>query len=248
MPVRPIVLCTDYGVAGPYVGQLKLALYRQAPSVPTIDLCHDLPPFQIPAAATLLAVWFDELPPDGILLAVVDPGVGGTRAGVVVQCENRLLVGPDNGLFTLIAAEKTAWRLDWQPPRLSASFHGRDLFAPIAAQLATQSRTPADCGPPHALTPLPAFSPQQILYIDPFGNAMTGLRACEIPETALLQINGHDLQFAPTFCTVPLGQPFWYENANGLVEIACNQGHAAQQLGLKIGSPLILNGLGSRTE
>src|SRR6516165_4036541 len=134
-----IVLFNDFGLEGPYTGQVKTVLCRTAPGVPVVDLFANAPAGKPKPAAYLLAaygVWF---PPGTVLLAVVDPGVGGTRAAVIVEADGRLYVGPDNGLFELVVRRaKTArsWRISWRPPGLSASFHGRDLFAPVAAQLA----------------------------------------------------------------------------------------------------------------
>ena len=144
-----IVLFTDFGWQGPYVGQMKAVLAQQAPDQTVIDLMHDAPVFNSRAAAYLLASLVEPFPKDTVFLAVVDPGVGsGERRPCVLQADGRWYVGPDNGLFNVIAkqsAEYTAWVIDWQPDSLSDSFHGRDLFAPVAAQLAS-GQLPADDG------------------------------------------------------------------------------------------------------
>ncbi len=128
-----IVLFTDFGVAGPYVGQMKAVLYREAPGVPVVDLFADAPAARPKPSAYLLAAYAAWFPPGSVLLAVVDPGVGGSRAAVVVEADGRRYVGPDNGLFELVVRRaKTVRfrRISWRPRGLSASFHGRDLFAP----------------------------------------------------------------------------------------------------------------------
>jgi S-adenosylmethionine hydrolase len=237
-----IVLFTDFGTAGPYLGQMKTVLHRDAPGVPVVDLFADAPPAKPKPSAYLLAAYGAWFPPASVLLAVVDPGVGGGRAAVVVEADGRRYVGPDNGLFELVARRAgtlRSWRIVWRPPLLSASFHGRDLFAPVAAQLAKDA-LPQD----HLLAAeierradWPDELPE-IVYIDHFGNAVTGVRAATLPAAARLGAGGRLLPRARTFSDLPAGEAFWYENANGLAEIAVTSGRAAATLGLVLGSPI----------
>lgn len=237
-----IALCTDFGLAGPYTGQVKAVLHQVAPGVPVIDLFADLPAANPRPAAYLLAAYGSWFPPGTVLLAVVDPGVGGARAAVVVEADGRFYVGPDNGLFEIVlrrASDGRASEILWRPAKLSASFHGRDLFAPVAARLAVGVL------PEGALrrvsigrfTDWPDDLPE-IVYIDGYGNAMTGLRAAALPAAAKLCAGGHVLSRARTFSDMPAGAAFWYENSNGLAEIAVNAGPAAGVLGLSIGTPV----------
>ncbi|MCP5419191.1 MAG: SAM-dependent chlorinase/fluorinase [Gammaproteobacteria bacterium] len=233
-------LFTDFGLHGPYTGLLKLALAKWAPGVPVIDLFHDVPPFESQAAAYLLAAYVPEFPKGTVFLGVVDPGVGSARDGLIVHADDYWLVGPDNGLFDRVAARAgrfEAWRITWHPPRLSASFHGRDLFAPVAGMLATQPSIADALGQRIELKlhDWPKELPR-IIYIDHYGNAMTGIRAQAIPQAAQLIIDGQDLRWSRTFAQVPVGQGFWYENSSGLVEIAVNQGSAAKCFDLRVGS------------
>ena len=141
-----IVLFTDFGVTGPYVGQMKAVLCQRAPTVPVIDLMHDAPNYDTQASAYLLASLVSEFPEESVFLCVVDPGVGGQRRPVIARINRRWYVGPDNGLFNTIArhaldtskgmSEIQWWEITWRPERLSSSFHGRDLFAPVAIILA----------------------------------------------------------------------------------------------------------------
>ncbi len=239
-----IVLFTDFGLEGPYVGQMKAVLYRKAPNVPVVDLFADAPAFDAPAAGYLLAAYVAEFPPGSVFLCVVDPGVGGGRRAALVKAAGRWFVGPDNGLFnTLVCRTSNVrwWDIVWRPTRLSASFHGRDLFAPVAAGLAlgelppveeqqVSSRVPADW--PHDL--------DRIVYVDRYGNAMTGLRAVTITTGSTLEVNGKRLARANTFSDVPVGEGFWYENANGLAEIAINQGRAADTFQLSCGDTVVV--------
>ena len=138
-PGAMIVLCTDFGLEGPYTGQVKAVLARAAPAVPVIDLFADLPPFRPQGAAYLLAAYGEFFVAGDVIPTVVDPGVGGPRAALALEADGRWYVGPDNGIFELVLRRAQAargWRIDWRPPALSATFHGRDLFAPVAAALA----------------------------------------------------------------------------------------------------------------
>ena len=219
-----IVLFTDFGWQGPYVGQMKAVLAQQAPDQVVIDLMHDAPVFQPRAAAYLLASLVELFPSDSVFLAVVDPGVGsGGRRPCVLKADGRWYVGPDNGLFNIIAkqsAECVAWVIDWQPDSLSDSFHGRDLFAPVAAQLA--------CGQLPAMTETSlAQNPEEwpadlaeIIYLDSFGNAMTGLHGARINKDASLVVKGNRINYTRVFAEAEKAQPFWYVNSIGLVEFA----------------------------
>jgi S-adenosyl-L-methionine hydrolase (adenosine-forming) len=237
-----IVLFTDFGLEGPYTGQVKAVLYRAAPGVPVIELFADAPAGRPKPAAYLLAaygVWF---PPGTVFLAVVDPGVGGPRAPVIVEADGRWYVGPDNGLFELVmrrADGVRTWEILWRPEPLSASFHGRDLFAPLAAQLARGEHPahPSRASEIGRHSDWPDDLPE-IVYVDKYGNAMTGLRGDLLPREARLAVSGRVLKHARTFSDVPTGEAFWYENSNGLAEIAVNAGRAADALQLVIGSPV----------
>ena len=237
-----IFLFTDFGLEGPYIGQMEAVLYRQAPDVPVINLFADVPAFDIEGASCLLAAYTEGLPEGSIILAVVDPGVGGERPGAVVQADGRWYIGPDEGLFGIIARQAHDlqwWEIDWRPEQLSSSFHGRDLFAPVAAMIA--------CGEPvpgRSVKPDPCRHAdvqenlQRVVYVDSFGNAVTGLRASGLAPDARLEVCGRELVRARTFSSVPPGAPFWYENSNGLAEIAVNRGRANRVLGISVGTPV----------
>ena len=210
-----IVLFTDFGLHGPYTGQMKAVLHQMAPGIPTIDLFSDAPVGNPKASAYLLAVYAEWFPAGTVFLCVVDPGVGGTRPSVIVEADGRR------------AAETLSWDIDWKPERLSASFHGRDLFAPVAAMLARGEPPPGR--PRLDETERRRDWPEdlaEIVYIDHFGNAMTGLRAARLPAGARLATGDRVLESATTFSNRPPGTAFWYENSNGLAEIAVNQGRA----------------------
>lgn len=231
-----ILLFTDFGFQGPYVGQMHAAIRAIAPPLPVIDLMHDAPAFAPRASACLLAALASEWPVGAVVAAVVDPGVGSPRLPLAVRAAGRWLVGPDNGLLVPAARAldpAPAWyRIAWQPSRLSASFHGRDLFAPTAARIAN-----GDTGGLAPLETLPAGAgwPAEeaaVVYIDGYGNVMTGLQP---RPGAVLVARNRRFDERRTFADAARGEAFWYKNALGLAEIAINQGHAASRLGLALG-------------
>jgi S-adenosylmethionine hydrolase len=241
-----ILTVTDFGPQGPYLTQMKAVLRREAPGVTVLDLFSDAPAFNARASAYLMTAYVDEFPTETVFLCVVDPGVGGARDAVVVRAGRRWFVGPDNGLMAIVArraGDAQAWRIDWQPAHLSASFHGRDLFAPVAGRLASGDLPPGR--PVDPATLLGHDWPEElheVVYIDHYGNAMTGVRAATVPDNATVTIAGRTLVRARPFSDVPVGTPFWYDNANGLLEIAVNQGRADTALAATAGTPITIAG------
>jgi S-adenosylmethionine hydrolase len=239
-----IVLCTDFGLEGPYTGQVKAVLARAAPAVPVIDLFADLPPFRPQAAAYLLAAYSESFMPGDVIVTVVDPGVGGARAALALEADGRWYIGPDNGVFELVLrrAQEAArcWRIDGRPAALSATFHGRDLFAPVAARLALGQAPPGEEAAPTRYPDWPNDLPE-IAYVDRYGNAMTGMRAAMLPADTELEVGGARIPRARTFSDVPQGTLLWYANANGLAEIAANGASAAATLELAPGAPVAVH-------
>ncbi|MCD2451722.1 SAM-dependent chlorinase/fluorinase [Methylicorpusculum oleiharenae] len=231
-------LFTDFGPAGPYLGQMESVLRQSAPHLPVINLVSDAPSANPFASSYLLAALRSSFPENTIFLTVVDPGVGGTRRPVVLFAEGQYFVGPDNGLLNTVAvqAETVEWyEVIWRPDVCSTSFHGRDLFAPVACALANGLLS--DYCKPLPKSDLSSWSSDcnQIIYFDFYGNVMTGSRYKPDLDGCQLFINGHCIDQASTFCSVETGRPFWYCNSSGLIEIAVNQGKAQDLLNLKIG-------------
>jgi len=240
-----IVLFTDFGPTGPYTGQMTAALRKIAPQVPVIDLLSNAPAFEPQASAYLLSALTCDFPDDSVFLGIVDPGVGGDRMPVIVKAATQWFVGPDNGLFDIVIRRSGindvgVWRITHEPEHLSASFHGRDLFAPAAATIALGHAVP---GEQIAIDDLRhtgwSDDLEKIIYIDHFGNAMTGMRAQTLTAGTALRISNSTIIHAHVFSDVETGALFWYENANGLVEIAVNQGRA-DNLGLTVGAPVTI--------
>ncbi|MEE8388895.1 MAG: SAM-dependent chlorinase/fluorinase [Acidiferrobacterales bacterium] len=240
-----IVLYTDFGSQDSYVGQLHAVLAQQAPGIAVIDLFHHVPNHDIRAGAYLLPSFVSAFPENTVFICVVDPGVGSERRPLILRADNIWFVGPDNGLFQILArraSQVECLTIDWRPDKLSPSFHGRDLFAPVAAML-SRGELP-DATPVELHTGEDAQWPDdlaEVVYIDHFGNAITGYRATALPQDASIRISGKLLRPANTFSEVTRGTAFWYENANGLVEIAVNQGRAAEQLAIRLGMLFSVN-------
>lgn len=236
---------TDFGQDGPYVGQMHAAALTVCPQARLVDLMHDAPRFDLMAASVLLAALARDMPLAAMTVAVVDPGVGTERPAVMVEADGRFFVGPGNAIFTHLArfaGTARAWRIDWQPDRLSRSFHGRDLFTPFAARILDAGLAPPEDDSLNALDPGdPAINnpdwpdnPARIVYVDHYGNAMTGLRASALDQGTRLWVGGMAVDHAPVFAAVPEGHGFWYENSSGLAEIAVNRGSAAGAYGLSV--------------
>ncbi len=237
---------TDFGATGPYQGQMDAVLASQAPMTPAVTLMTDAPMFDPQAAGLLLSSLCENMPAQTLFLAVVDPGVGGDRRPLMLRTERHLFVGPDNGLFVPVvrgSKQSEVAAITWRPDRLSDSFHGRDLFAPVAARLANNEDV--DSRPLEIEEMVgfdTSFKHNQIIYFDHFGNAMTGIRAGEIDEQRVISVNGRSLRYARTFSEASVGEAFWYKNSNGLVEFAVNCGSAASLLDLALGMPFELKG------
>ncbi len=238
-----ILLFSDYGHAGPYLGQVETLLHSRAPGQKVINLMADAPGNNPKASAYLLASLIGQTPENAILFCVVDPGVGsGADQPVALHIDGRWCVGPDNGLFDIVcrrASEIEAMIINWRPENLSSSFHGRDLYAPVCVMIANHDfgfgknldwqdrhHWPDDL--------------EEIIYIDYFGNCMSGVRAAKVDNDTTITIKGTIISHAETFARVNPGQAFWYENSNGLVEIAVNRGSVAERLGLTVSDQILI--------
>lgn len=240
-----IALFTDFGLTDAYVGQMHAVLQRLAPGVPVIDLFHSVAPYHVRAGAYLLPAYGRDFPAGTVFVGVVDPGVGGPRRAVLLEADRRWYVGPDNGLFEIVArrAQAHACReIVWRPERLSNSFHGRDLFAPVAARLARgelPESAPTELTPPSG-SPWPDDLPE-VVHVDRYGNVVTGLRAEFVEKKRKIQVGAEVINYARVFSDVPPAALFWYENANGLVELAVHGGSAAARLGCRPGEPITVS-------
>jgi S-adenosylmethionine hydrolase len=239
-----IAIFTDYGSQGPCIGHVYAVLERYAPDERIITLMADAPRFNPIASAYLLHVLSRPFPIDSIFFAVVDPGVGNNIAKpIIMNVDGRWFVGPNNGLFDLIARNNkklNSWSIDWKAELLSKTFHGRDLYAPLCGMLANKKLPPGNEFKWEDKNHFPDDL-YEIIYIDNFGNSMTGVRAGQLNSECCLVVSGHALKNASTFSDVNPGNGFWYENSYGLIEIAINRGSAQKKMGLDIGNIVKIN-------
>ncbi|WP_025897840.1 SAM hydrolase/SAM-dependent halogenase family protein [Sneathiella glossodoripedis] len=235
-----IVLFTDFGSEGPYQGQMIASARKHGFKGDIVTLFADAPAFSVKYSARLLEAYYQDFPENSVFLCIIDPGVGSSRKPLIIKSCNRWFVGPDNGLFEyLLRLDKKSkiYEISWVPEKLSASFHGRDLFAPVAAELA-QSQTAKNLGrsvdPNRIVRTNWSDSIAEIIYIDHYGNCMTGIAGdANIKE---LRFGDQVYPISRTFSDVAVGAPLVYVNANNLVEIAVNQGRADQCLSLRTGA------------
>jgi len=235
-----IYFFTDFSSQDFYVGQLHSAVLRRNPDARLVDLFHHADPRDIEAAARLLARLSEYTASDAILVAVVDPGVGGSRRPLMIQADGRWLVGPDNGLFSFIVRQAQSVdcrEINWRPANMSVTFHGRDLFAPVAAML-ERGEMP-DSTPCEAVVPDWPKESGRIIYRDHFGNLMTGLTEKSVTVDTVLAVNGEPIRHAERFGAVDAGDVFWMINSIGLVEIAANQADASACLGVSVGDEIL---------
>lgn len=250
---KVVALLSDFGWQDVYVGVMKGAIACLNPRVKIIDISHQVPPQDIAAGRFCLMAAFSYFPAGTVFLAVVDPGVGSQRRGVAVQFAGGYLVGPDNGLFSgllsqspAIAAVKLTNPDYWRVSHPSSTFHGRDIFAPAAAHLASGVPLPmlGDEIPVDSLVQLPlrelAISEGSITgcvqYIDRFGNLITNLPAVAVRgQNWSVQVREIVIPAGETYSEVGKGEVVALIGSHGWLEIAVNQGNAQSQLGVDLG-------------
>ena len=254
-----IAILSDFGTVDNYVGVMKGIMLGIAPAVAIADLTHEIPPQNLPAAQFALQTAVDYFPPGTIFLAVVDPGVGTRRRAITLQTENHYFVGPDNGLFSPILQRTPAIATVqltnpnyWRAPHPSTTFHGRDIFAPVAAHLAAgvPLEKLGEAITPNILIQLPPPTPKptpngwvgHIQYIDRFGNLITNLPGdWVINSNWVIQIGTKKIPGGQTYGAAEPGQLIALVGSHGWVEIAQNQGSAAIALGLSYGDRIHLS-------
>lgn len=254
-PAPVIALLTDYGPQDSYVGELKGAIYTLAPDARVTDLTHAIPPYEVREGAHLLGRIARRFPAGTVFVVVVDPGVGTARRGIAVRsAKGKFYVGPDNGLFTHIyddeapcTVRELADRRFWRDPGASGTFHGRDIFGPVAAHLSRgvslDSLGPAVADPVRlATTPVRrdgAVILGEIVHVDVYGNCSTNIPGSLLDAEAY-EVGGLVFPRRSTYGGVPAGEPVLVLDAEGMVELARNRASAARKSGWKAGTPLRL--------
>lgn len=250
-----VTLVTDYGLRDPFVGIVTGQILARCRHAQVVSLTHEVSPYEPDEAGFWLARAWPEFPPGTVHVAVVDPGVGTTRDILVLGAGGHVFIAPDNGLLDRVRHRvrvEHCHRLDLERlarfdirPR-SHTFHGRDLFAPVAAELAAGRATPADLGP---ATLLPALQKPErvpgegaIAVIDHFGNLISDIEAAEVDATGAVAVEAGGRQYAlhRTYGEAGPGEALALVNSFGLVELAVNAGHAARALGLGRGAAVRL--------
>jgi S-adenosylmethionine hydrolase len=250
--MRPIVtLITDFGTVDGYVGEMKGVIMTHAPDAQIIDITHDIPPQDVERARLTVARVWRRFPAGTIHVVVVDPGVGSGRAALAVASDERFVVGPDNGVLSpaLLVAGMRAVELPI-PRGASATFHGRDVFAPAAAALARGASV--DALGQEATSPIVHRTPEavrrpdgsiegEVILVDRFGNAVTNLIA---RRGGALVIGSTRVALRGTYAEGGPGEAIGVVGSTGFIEIAVRDGSAATSLGLSRGARVVLHPAG----
>jgi S-adenosylmethionine hydrolase len=274
-----IALLTDFGSADWFVGTMKGVIATIAPKAQVIDLCHEIPPGDVKAGAFALLAAYRYFPKGTIFVAVIDPGVGGPRDAMLAEAHGYQFLGPDNGLlayalaggppgtggarhaaFKPVIAEGPAYKLraienpEYRLPEASATFHGRDVFAPAAAYLSLGKTAGSFGRKKDTFVELPFPVPYlskghvlgEIVHIDRFGNAITNLTPRDLealPEKArkgglAVKAKGKAFPLAAFYAAAGNGKPAAVPGSSGFLELAIDNGNAAKKFGLKRGDPV----------
>ncbi len=271
-----ITLTTDFGLQDAYVGIMKGVMARIAPEARFLDITHQIPPQDVHAAAYLLWAALPYMPPESVHLVVVDPGVGTARRAIAAETAWGTLVGPDNGVFSYVwGAAGSSTIVELKNPQyhrdvVSATFHGRDIFAPVAAHLAAGARL-RDVGSPiddPARLPLPRLEASEtqvtgeVLYVDHFGNAVTSIGRLVwegeflhldaafggterlLLRASRLDVRAGDRDLGPvqrTYGAVKRGEPLALVGSEGMLELAVAEGFGADRLDVQVGDPVYMH-------
>jgi S-adenosylmethionine hydrolase len=250
MPI--ITLTTDFGLADGYVGTMRGVILSIAPEVTLVDLSHQIPAQNVRAGAFVLYQAVPFFPPETLHVAVVDPGVGSQRRALAVRTSQGLFIAPDNGVLSYVLATADVYEAvsltnpAYQLPQVSTTFHGRDVFAPAAAHLATG--VPLEELGPRAINlvrlpfPQPETTPSEdlithVMHIDRFGNLILDVTADQVREETILELKECKIEgLSRTFADVAPGELLAYVGSSrDHVEIAVRDGDAACELGVNAG-------------
>src|SRR5919107_1281998 len=253
-----VTLLTDFGTADYFAGALKGAVLASNPEAQLVDITHEVPPYDVEAGAFTLRAAFETFPAGTVHVAVVDPGVGSARRGVAVEGRGHTFVGPDNGLFGHVYERVRPFRVfhltnaSYFRREVSATFHGRDIFAPVAGALSRGVRA-EELGPEvFDCVRLPSAAPERaadgtlvgaVIHVDRFGNLVTNITPAELSEESVargvrLRIGGREVRrFRRFFAEDPegAGEPFAVWGSAGLLEVAVFRGSASGVLGAQRG-------------
>ncbi len=242
-----VTLTTDFGTADGYVGEMKGVILSAAPETTLVDVAHDIPPGDVEAAAWVLHRVWERYPAGSVHVVVVDPGVGGPRKALALETRDRWFVGPDNGIVSRVLRGHTpanTWTLDparYAPGPISATFHGRDAFAPAAAHLvvggSADTLGPRLSGPGLVRLELPEPNRSRdtvrgrVAHVDRFGNLITDIPASWVAPSAMTEISGVGISGVRSgYTSVEPGRLVALIGSAGTLEIAVRDGSAADRL------------------
>jgi S-adenosylmethionine hydrolase len=253
--LRPIIsLLTDFGTSDPFVGMMKGVIAGICPEANVVDVTHDVPPQDVRLGAFFLERAYRYFPPGTVHVAVVDPGVGTSRARIALEARGHFFVGPDNGLLSVAAPRHRAvslTRASFFSSNVSNTFHGRDVFAPVAAHLARGVPLARFGAPKRRIVRLRWPGPRrtgnafaaQIVSVDRFGNLVTNLEPSHWRALRRPRLNAGDFsssRLATSYAEVGEGELAIVFGGYGLLEIAARNGSAAKALGLTAGNRVVL--------
>ena len=261
MANRLITFTTDFGLSDHFVGVMKGVVAGIAPVARVIDISHDVAPYNVTEAAFIIAEAWPYFPKRTIHVVVVDPGVGSARRPILAEAGGHFFIAPDNGVLSMVFEREDdiivrhANVEHYYLSPMSKTFHGRDVFAPVAAWL-TKGWQTASMG--EEISDYKKFSmprPKEadgglkgvVLRVDAFGNLITNFRAEHLPAAAqengnfLLQVGAYEVKkLVDTFAQGVVGEPIAYIGSSGFIEIGVNKGSAARTLSLGRGTPVVL--------
>lgn len=261
MASRIVTLTTDFGLRDPYVAEMKAVILNIASNTKIVDITHQIEKFNIRMGGYILAAASSYFPDGTIHVVVVDPGVGTERKAILVQTKTSYLIGPDNGVLALAAESqgiKHIYRIEnskFMRPEASHTFHGRDIFAPVAAHLANEIPS-SEFGPRISEMVMPKFAEitrrknmliGEAIYVDGFGNIVTNLtqkdlETMDIKKKVNLNLENTrvHLKLCKAYAEVDVGQPLAIIGSHNFLEISVNQGDAAEKFQTKVGDTVIL--------
>jgi S-adenosylmethionine hydrolase len=258
MPI--VTLTTDFGVRDPWVGVMKGVVLGIAPEVRLVDLSHEVARHDVLEAALVLEAAVPFFPDGSIHVAVVDPGVGGPRRGLVIAASRQRFVGPDNGVFTPVLLD-LGWEAfeltapEYRLAEVGATFHGRDVFAPAAAHLA-RGAPPERFGRP-VEDPVRLAWPAarrtadgvtgEVVHVDRFGNLVTSIRMRDLPPDPMIEVGGRSLPLVHTYGSAATGALVGLVGSSGRLEVAVREGNAARILGVGRGTAVAAISSSSRS-
>lgn len=256
-----ITLTTDFGLRDPYVAEMKAVILSICPNVQIIDITHQIEKFNIRMGAYALACAAPYFPKGTIHVAVVDPGVGTKRRPLIIEAEKDFFIGPDNGVLALATKTqgiKRAYEISnrkFMLPHISNTFHGRDIFAPAAAQIANGAK-PSELGPEVKEILIPEFARLnkkknavigEVLHVDSFGNIITNfgekeLKLMGVDDVVNIKIKDRllELKLCKAYAEVPPKKPLAIMGSHNFLEISINLGNAAEKFKAKAGDKITL--------